>query len=104
MTFFPVLLLRGRKAKTLSSPPRILSIRSAGGRLRRILHDVVAFRTLHIILIGVVINYRMLAAEIIPSRRRRNTPLDGRPFPWFLPGGPAFKPPTNPVQDTKYLH
>src|ERR1700687_3601625 len=78
MTFFPILFLARPGAETLSPPPRI---RLAGGRLRRILHDEVAFRTLHIILIWVVVNHGMFAAEIVPRWRRRNTPLERRSVP-----------------------
>src|SRR5205814_10561557 len=66
---------RGHGAETLRAPLRIRSIPSARGRFGRILHDVVAFQTLHIILIRVVIDNRVFAAEIIPRWRRRNTPL-----------------------------
>src|SRR6202165_5148382 len=81
MTFFPILTRPG--AETLSPPPRI---RLAGGRLRRILHDVVAFRTLHIILIGGVGNHGMFAPEIVPGWRRRNTPLERRSVPRVFRG------------------
>src|SRR5437016_14333068 len=78
MTFSPILYLARPGAETLSPPPRI---HLAGGRLRRILHDEVAFRTLHIILIWVVINHGMFTAEIVPGWRRRNTPLERRSVP-----------------------
>src|ERR1700694_1481656 len=95
--------LRGQGAKTISSPLQILFIRSVGGRLRRILHDVVAFRTFHIVLIRVVINDRMLPAKIIPGRRGRNTPLERRPFPWVLRSGRALITAVNQVEDEDEL-
>src|SRR5882762_8807496 len=103
MTFFPVLFLRRQVAETLSSPPRILSIRSAGGRLRRILHDVVALRTLHIILIGVVINDGMLAAKIIPGWRGRNTPLERGSVPRVFRSRRALITAVNQVEDEDEL-
>src|SRR5437667_621772 len=78
MTFLPLLFLARPGTETLTPPPRI---RLAGGRLRRILHDEVAFRTLHIILIWVVVNHGMFSAEIVPGMWRRNTPLECRSAP-----------------------
>src|SRR5580704_7735964 len=57
------------------------SVRSASRRLRRILHDVIALRTLYAVLIGIVINDRMLISKIIPGRRRRNAPFERGAFP-----------------------
>src|SRR2546430_16254442 len=76
---------------------------SARGRFGRILHDVVAFQTLHIILIRVVIDNRMFAAEIIPRWRRRNTPLQRGSVPRVFRSRLTLITTVNQVEDEDEL-
>src|SRR6266446_196435 len=71
--------------------------------LRRSLHYVVTSRTLHSILIGIVVNHGMLAAKIVPGRRRSRAPLERSGLPRVIWRRLAPEPAVDQVVDKNKL-
>src|SRR6266436_6400947 len=71
--------------------------------LRRSLHYVVTSRTLHSILIGIVVNHGMLAAKIVPGRRRSRAPLERCGLPRVIWRRLAPEPAVDQVVDKNKL-
>src|SRR6516165_11078059 len=64
-----------------AASPATHSIAANDEPLGRSLHDEVARRAFDSILVRIVVHDRMLAVEIVPRRRRGNTPLQRSPIP-----------------------
>src|SRR5882724_7784574 len=71
--------------------------------LRRSLHNVVTHRTLHAVLIGIVVNHRMLTAKIVERRRRRRAPLQRSALPRIIWRRLAPEPAVNQVVEENQL-
>src|SRR6266478_5759935 len=71
--------------------------------LRRSLHNVVTHRTLHAVLIGIVVNHRMLTAKIVERRRRRRAPLQRSALPRIIWRRLAPEPAVNQVVEKNQL-
>src|ERR1043165_7088364 len=72
--------------------------------LRRILHDEVTARRLNSVLVRIVVNNGMLATEVIPGRRGRDTPLQRGSLPGIVRRGLAFEPAVNQVVEKNQLY
>src|SRR5271168_4378804 len=71
--------------------------------LGRRLHEVITHRTLHAVLIRVVVNHRMFTAEIIKRRRRSGAPLERRRLPRVIGRGLAPETAVNQVEEKNKL-
>src|ERR1700693_60939 len=85
------------------APFALNSIAAGDDLFRRILHNEITLRTLHAVLIGIVVDDGMTVTKVVPGWWRRNGPLKRSSIPRIIGSDLALEVAVNQVEKENQL-